>query len=162
MSFAVEVLSRKLQAIGVSHLITANGQIIVEAEYNPKAKVRGFKKLKSFKKVGKTWKAEVIRDDKRMVTNEVYHRELSAAKRKNPEYRAYEKKRAALRAEKTPNPNRSKGGKMGWKRSPILKKKSADAAKSAKKSSKPGKKVVKPVAKKSAKKVVKTGKKRMV
>lgn len=145
MSFAIQAVSKKLQAIGLSHLITEGGHIIVEA-YDPNALVAD---LISVKKEGKTW--IIKRSPKKKVKAREYYKKLMRAKRASGQYKPkktgkkYPKRAAAIKkAHKNP--------KL-FKREEGAKKKAAP-----KKAGKPAAKKV--AVKKSAKKPA--GKKRMV
>ena len=155
MSFGVIAVSKRLAEAGISHLVTAGGNIVVEA-YDPKAMMG--KPIK----VVKTKTGWVTTRSKKQVPAREAYKILMKLKRELG-YGKQEKKMAALREDKAPNPNRSKGAKKGWKSSPLLKEIHKNAQKAApKKSAKPAaKKVVKTV-KKVAKKVVKpAGKRRL-
>lgn len=152
MSFAVTAVSKKLVKLGMDHIITASGRIIVDAEsvgtvaneeavaYDPTNMV---KDLVSVKKEGKTW--IYVRSKKKMVTEREYYAKLMKLKRAAG-YKAIEKKLAAKREGKAKDPDRVKSAKT--------------RAKNPTKKMKAAKKVAKPAAKKAGKPVSKTAKKK--
>lgn len=161
MSFAVLATSKRLAEAGVEHIITASGNIIVEA-YDPNALV---KDLVSVKKEGKTW--VIKRSPKKMIKARDYYRKLMAAKRATGQYKPkktgkkFPKRAAAIKkAHKNPklfkrDAASSGGGKKVVK--PAAKKVAPKAA--PKKVAKPA---AKPAAKKTLKIVKKGAKKKMV
>lgn len=159
MSFAVLATSKRLADAGVEHIITASGNIIVEA-YDPNAMV---KDLISVKKEGKTW--VIKRSPKKMIKARDYYRKLMAAKRATGQYKPKKTgkkfpKRAAAIKKAHKNPKLFKrdaapagGGKKVAKKvvKPVSKKVAPKAA---------PKKVAKPAAKKTVKIVKKGAKKK--
>lgn len=117
MSFAVTAVSKKLVKLGMDHIITASGRIIVDAEsvgtvaaeeavaYNPTNLVSD---LKSVKREGKKW--IYVRSPKKKITEREYYKKLMRMKREAG-YKAIEKKMAKKREGKAKDPDRVKSAK---------------------------------------------------
>ena len=144
MSFAIQMVSRKLAQAGVSHLITEGGHIIVES-YDPNAMVAD---LISVKKEGKTW--IIKRSPKKKVKAREYYKKLMRAKRASGQYKP---KKTGKKY-----PKRAAAIKKAHKNPKLFKREEGVKKAAPKKAGKPAAKKV--AVKKSAKKPA--GKKRMV
>lgn len=153
MSFAVTATSRALAAMGIDHIVTEGGRILVEAAYDGDKMVPA---LISVTKQGKTYIAK--RSKKKMVKFRDYCRALMKARREAG-YNKIEKKLREKLGSKAGHvrPKQSKSAKKAWKSSPKLTKihkkhlENEKASKKAinsviKKSKAAGKKIVKKTA----------------